>query len=113
MFNHMVEHGSEPTLDSTFGALAHPVRRKMLTMLCKHDMRVTELAAFFTISLAAASKHVGQLEKAGLVHRYVGGRDHTIQINALPLADAAAWLAEYRVFWPRRTDDIDPPRPGG
>jgi DNA-binding transcriptional ArsR family regulator len=107
MFNHMVEHRSLPTLDSTYRALAHPVRRHMLTLLSRNDLRVTELAPHFNISLAAASKHVRQLERAGLVTRRVIGRDHTIEINALPLEDASEWLAQYRNFWPRRSDESD------
>ena len=101
MFNQMVEHRSE-AMDSTFGALAHPVRREMLTRLSGHDMRVTELAAFFTMSLPGASKHIGQLERAGLVTRRVIGRDHVIQLAPQPLAEVAAWLATFEDFWPRR-----------
>ena len=101
MFNHMVEHRVE-AMDSTFAALAHPVRREMLTRLSKQDMRVTELAAYFTMSLPGASKHIGQLERAGLVSRRVIGRDHVIQLAPGPLADAAGWIATFEDFWPPR-----------
>lgn len=97
MFNHMVEHRVD-TLDATFAALTHPARREMLTRLSRHDMRVTELAAYFNMSLAAASKHIRKLEKVGLVSRRVSGRDHTIMINAQPLAGAADWLAQFGTF---------------
>ena len=62
-----------PTLDATFGALSHPVRRQMLNALREGPMRVTELAEPFTVSLAASSKHIGCLEHAGLVSRNVFG----------------------------------------
>ena len=98
MFNHMVKHGSEP-LDRTFAALSHPVRREMVTRLSRRDMYVTELAAHFTVSLPGASKHIGQLEKAGLVTRRVMGRDHLIQLAPNELADAADWLATFEELW--------------
>ena len=106
MFNQMVEHRSR-TLDLTYGAIAHPARRAMLELLSRRDMRVTELAAHFAISLAGASKHIGHLEQAGLVTRRIAGRDHWLSIQAEPMQDAAAWLALYRSFWSRRLDKLE------
>jgi DNA-binding transcriptional ArsR family regulator len=94
-------------LDATYSSLAHPVRRSMLKQLRIGDMRVTELARPFEISLAAASKHIGQLERAGLVRRRVRGRDHWISLTPAPLEDAADWLALYRSFWERRLDALE------
>jgi DNA-binding transcriptional ArsR family regulator len=103
MFNQMVEHTSAP-LNRTFRALANPVRREMLRRLSSRDMRVTELAAYFNMSLAAAAKHIGQLERAGLISRRRSGRDHWISIEAAPMEDAADWLARYRSLWIRRPE---------
>jgi DNA-binding transcriptional ArsR family regulator len=101
----MVERSA--VLDGTYASIAHPVRRAMLDRLREGEVRVTDLAQPFAISLAAASKHVGQLERAGLVERDVRGRDHWISIRPQPLEDAAAWLALYRSFWNRRLDVLD------
>lgn len=79
----------------------------MLTQLRGGDLRVTDLARPFEISLAAASKHIGQLERAGLVARRVRGRDHWISLTPEPLEDAAGWLALYRSFWERRLDALE------
>ena len=79
----------------------------MLERLRSGETRVTELAAPFEMSLAAASKHVGQLERAGLVSRRVRGRDHWIGLRPEPLEHAASWLALYRSFWNRRLDALD------
>jgi len=103
MFNQMVEHGATH-LDQIYRALGHPVRREMLRRLSSREMRVTELAAFFNLSLAAAAKHIGQLERAGLVSRRRSGRDHWISIEAAPLEDAASWLAQYQSFRMRRPE---------
>lgn len=105
MFNLMVER--TPTLDGAYASLAHPVRRAMLEHLRDGAARVTELAGPFDISLAAASKHIGQLERAGLVTRHVRGRDHWISLRPEPLEEATAWLALYRSFWNRRIDVLE------
>ena len=68
---------------------------------------MTELAGPFEISLAAASKHVGQLERAGLVSRRVAGREHWISIAPARLGEAAGWLATYRAFWEQRLDALE------
>lgn len=101
----MVERTAK--LDDAYASLAHPVRRAMLEELRDGPARVTELAAPFAISLAAASKHIAQLERAGLVEREVHGREHWISLRPGPLEDAAAWLALYRSFWNRRLDTLD------
>ena len=102
----MVE--SQPgTLDATYGALAHEVRRSMLERLRGGSARVTELAAPFDISLAAVSKHIRVLESAGLIHRGVRGRDHHLSLDPKPLVEAGAWIDNYRTFWERRLDALE------
>ena len=64
----MVEYGSG-LLDRTFGALADPTRRRILAQLAKGEECVTGLARPHAMSLAAVSKHLIVLEKAGLVKR--------------------------------------------
>ncbi|MHC9086988.1 ArsR/SmtB family transcription factor, partial [Luteimonas sp. RIT-PG2_3] len=66
----------QPLLDHVFQALADPTRRAMLALLGQGARNVGELAAPFQISLAAASKHIKTLERAGLIQRTVTGRTH-------------------------------------
>jgi DNA-binding transcriptional ArsR family regulator len=106
MLNVMVEH-FRPGLDATYGALAHPIRREMIERLRRDDARVTELAAGFDVSLAAASKHIQTLEHAGLIERTVRGRDHHLALRAEPLAEASAWIDIYRSFWEERLEALD------
>lgn len=94
-------------LDDAYASLAHPARRAMLDRLRAGTARVTDLAEPFEMSLAAASKHIGQLERAGLVERRVAGRDHWISLRPEPLEEATAWLARYRSFWHRRLDVLE------
>lgn len=105
-FTHMVEYQVQ-RLDAVFGAVADPTRRAILARLARSEARVTELAADFPVSLNSTSKHIKQLERAGLVRRVVKGRDHVISLNAAPLAEAEAWIEHYRTFWTDRLAALD------
>jgi DNA-binding transcriptional ArsR family regulator len=86
-------------LNEVFGAMADPTRRAILARLSQGPARVTELAEEFPISLNSTSKHIRMLEKAGLVHREVVGRDHYLTFEAAHLQAAAELLESYRPFW--------------
>ncbi len=58
---------SPPALDATFAALADPTRRAILARLARGESSVTQLAEPFRVSLPAISKHLGVLERAGLI----------------------------------------------
>lgn len=94
------------SLDLTFGALADPVRRRILTQLAAGDSTVGELARPFRISRPAISKHLRVLERAGLVRRSREGRVSRCALNARPMAEAAEWVERYRVFWERQLDAL-------
>ena len=79
----------------------------MVARLRADDARVTELAAGFGVSLAAASKHIQVLEAAGLLRRTVQGRDHHLSLDPQPLAEAADWIDTYRDFWSQRLDALE------
>ena len=98
IFNRMVECNSK-VLDRTFGALADPTRRRILAQLAKGEECVTNLARPHAMSLAAVSKHLIVLEKAGLLKRRREGRVHTLALEAKPMQEAMAWLDRYRKFW--------------
>ena len=106
IFNHMVEHCSK-TLDRTFGALADPTRRRILAQLAKGDECVTDLARPHAMSLAAVSKHLIVLEKAGLVKRRRDGRVHSLALEAKPMKEAQAWIDRYRKFWEGNLDQFE------
>ena len=112
MFNRMVERQArrEPDpriLDQVFRALGDRTRRDMLKRLAAGERTVTELAEPCAMSLAAASKHVRVLERAGLVRRTIRGRTHHCRLAAARLSDAERWLAFYQRFWNERFDALD------
>ena len=94
-------------MDSVFHALAHGARRDMLGRLAARELTVGELAAPLAMSLAAASKHIKVLERAGLVQRTVDGRRHVCRLEPAPLASAVQWLRFYERYWPERLDALE------
>ncbi len=95
------------TLDGVFHALADPTRRAMLRSLASGQRTIGELAAPFSMSFTAASKHVRVLERAGLVRRTIQGRSHICRLDPAPLAAADAWLHFYEGFWTKKFDLLD------
>src|SRR5688500_15102981 len=102
----MVEHHSAQ-LDQIFRALADPTRRAMLRRLAMQGRSVGELAEPLDMSLAAASKHIQVLERAGLVEREIQGRTHLCRLSAGPLAHIQDWLKYYERFWNQRLDALE------
>ncbi len=103
----MVDDPRSP-LDATFAALSDPTRREMLARLRGGSLRITELAEPLPISLAATSKHVRALERAGLVTRSVRGRGHHVSLSAGALGEAAGWIEIHREFWQENLGGLSP-----
>src|SRR5580698_3597527 len=96
-----------PQLGPVFHALSDSTRRQMLLELASGERTVSQLAEPFTISLAAASKHIKVLESAGLIQREVRGRAHLCRLDPGPLETAHEWLTFYERFWTARLDVLD------
>ncbi len=102
MVNNQNQH-----LDEVFHALADPTRRGMLSQLAGRERTVSDLAGPYDISLAAASKHIKVLERAGLLHRNVKGRQHICRLNPKSLSKAYEWLRFYERFWNEKLDALE------
>ncbi|ATQ69273.1 MULTISPECIES: ArsR/SmtB family transcription factor [Methylosinus] len=97
---------SDP-LSATFAALADPTRRAILARLARGEASVGELAAPFTISQPAVSKHLKVLEQAGLVTRGRAAQSRPCKLNAARLREVSDWLETYRRFWEESFDRLD------
>ena len=91
-------------LDATFAALAHPTRRAILAHLAGGTATVNALAAPFDMSLPAISKHIGVLEKAGLVTREKSAQFRPCTLNTDPIEAVVDWTERYRPIWEARFD---------
>lgn len=64
---------AQRSLDATLVALADPTRRAILARLADGEATVNELAAPFSISQPAISRHIKVLADAGLIVQRVEG----------------------------------------
>jgi DNA-binding transcriptional ArsR family regulator len=95
------------TLDDTFSALADPTRRAILERLAEGEATVNELAEPFPITVQAVSKHLGVLERAGLIERGREAQLRPSRLRGRPMKDAAEWLETYRDFWEGSFDRME------
>jgi DNA-binding transcriptional ArsR family regulator len=91
----------------TFAALADPTRRAILARLASGEASVLELTEPFDMSQPAISKHLRVLERAGLISRGRDAQRRLSRLEAQPLAEANAWLENYRKFWEKNFARLD------
>jgi DNA-binding transcriptional ArsR family regulator len=102
--NHMA---NRQTLDRSFVAVAHPLRRTILERLAERELTVGEATHGFPVSKPAISKHLKVLEEAGAIVRVIDGRTHRLRLREQPLEDAYAWLERQRALWERKLDVVE------
>lgn len=96
------------SLPEKFGALADPTRLAIVErLLSEGEQSVGALAAPFSISLPAISKHLKVLEDAGLVSRRVEHRWRYVSMKPDAIRDLDGWMERYRRFWERSFDKLD------
>jgi DNA-binding transcriptional ArsR family regulator len=93
-------------LSTTFAALADPTRRAILARLASGECTVSELAAPFSMSLPAVSKHLRVLEHAGLIAKGREAQWRPCRLQAGPIKDVADWADRYRDIWEGRLDRL-------
>jgi len=94
-------------LDASFAALSDATRRGVLEQLGRSDASITDLAGKFQMTLTGMKKHVGVLERAGLVITQKVGRVRTCKLGTSRLDQETAWLERYRQLWDTRFNELD------
>ena len=84
-------------LDQVFGALAHPSRRQILVILFARggSMSAGEIADRFQCSWPTTTRHLGVLEKAGLLEVEKSGRNRIYRLQQRWLLRAADWIESW------------------
>jgi len=104
----MVEYDQNKDLSEIFKAVSDPTRRSLLAQLSQQGAsRITDLAAYYNMSLNAISKHIKVLEKAKLVTRNTIGRIHWIEANVKRISMAENWFKELKSIWELRLEKLD------
>jgi len=94
-------------LDRIFAALADPTRRAILSMLLEDDMAVTDVAEPFEMSLAAISKHLTILTRAGLIAQEKRGRVKWCKLDPDAMRNASIWMQGFGQFEPVNLDAFE------
>jgi DNA-binding transcriptional ArsR family regulator len=94
-------------LDASFAALSDATRRGVLEQLGRSDASITALAEKFHMTLTGMKKHVGVLERAGLVRTRKVGRKRTCTLGPRRLEEATSWIETYLQLWDARFDELD------
>lgn len=102
----MVQH-LDSRLDTAFAALSDTTRRGILAQLRREDASITDLAGTFQMTLTGMKKHVGVLERAGLVTTEKVGRVRTCRLGRRRLEEEAAWIELHRQLWAARFDALE------
>jgi DNA-binding transcriptional ArsR family regulator len=93
--------------DALFRALADPTRRDILAVVLQDAHSVSDLARRYPISFAAVHKHVGVLERAGLVTKTRYGREQHVRGDAATLRTAHRLLDDLEALWRGRIDRME------
>ena len=97
----------EEQLNQVFFALADPSRRQIVALLREaEELKVTDIAEAFSMSLNGVSKHLKVLERAGIVTRRIDGREHWLSVQWDTLQAPYEWLHFYQHFWAGRIDAL-------
>ena len=106
ILNYMVQCQRD-YLDASFATLSDATRRGILERLGRADASITELAGKFHMTLTGMKKHIGVLERTGLVTTEKAGRVRTCKLGPRRLEEEAAWIESYRQLWHARFDELD------
>jgi len=92
---------------TVFDALADPTRRRVVELLAERERTAGELAAAFTVSRPAVSRHLRVLREAGLVRSRGEAQRRIYALEPEPLDELDRWVASVRRFWPGRLDELE------
>ena len=94
ILSHMANQSGR--LSEVFYALADPTRRAIVSALGRGPETVSTLAVPFAMALPSFMKHLGVLERSGVIRSNKVGRVRTCALVPRTLSQAERWMAEQR-----------------
>ena len=98
---------AQDRLSKLYGALAHPVRRAILTQLARGEAKVGDIATRFDMTAPAITNHLKVLEDAGLVNRRIAAQSRILSLEPAALRDGEEWISSMRQFWGASFDRLE------
>ncbi|MGW4843929.1 ArsR/SmtB family transcription factor [Nocardia brasiliensis] len=93
--------------DDLWSAIGDPTRRRMLDLLlAEGGGTATSLSAQLPVTRQAVARHLGVLDRVGLVHGTPSGREHRYHVDDAQLARAVAQLDAVGSAWDARLQRI-------
>lgn len=94
-------------LDLVFGSLSDTTRRDILRRVSRRSLSISALADGYRMTFAATAKHVGLLEKAGLVSKRRQGKRQMVRIVPKTVEKVREHLGKYQELWEERFEALD------
>ncbi|WP_328994117.1 metalloregulator ArsR/SmtB family transcription factor [Kribbella sp. NBC_01245] len=89
--------------DDLWSAIGDPTRRRMLDLLlAEGNATATSLSEQLPVTRQAVAKHLGVLDRVGLVHVTPAGREMRYRVDEAQLARAVAQLSTVGATWDAR-----------
>ncbi len=85
--------------DAVFKAIAHPARRRIISLLSESDCSVKTLTAAFPMTQPAVSQHLRELREAELVTSEKVGMEQIYKLTGRPLVAVFDWSSKYKRFF--------------
>lgn len=93
--------------DVLWSAIGDPTRRRMLDLLLvEGGGTATTLGQQLPVTRQAVAKHLGVLDRVGLVRARTAGRERRYQVDQAQLARAVAQLSSVGTAWDARLQRI-------
>ncbi|MDX8055372.1 metalloregulator ArsR/SmtB family transcription factor [Lentzea sp. BCCO 10_0798] len=93
--------------DDLWSAVGDPTRRRMLDLLLSDGGgTATTLSERLPVTRQAVAKHLGVLDRVGLVHSTPAGRERRYEVDEAQLARAVAQLTAVGTTWDARLQRI-------
>jgi DNA-binding transcriptional ArsR family regulator len=89
-----------------FGALADPMRRRIVDLLRAGEQPVNDIVAELDIHQSGVSRHLRILNDAGFVRVRADGPRRLYQLRPEPFRELDAWISGYRRLWEARLDRL-------
>jgi predicted transcriptional regulator len=97
---------AEKVDDDLWSAIGDPTRRRMLDLLLEGDGTATTLSQQLPVTRQAVAKHLGVLDRVGLVRSTPAGREKRYRVDDAQLARAVAQLSSVGSAWDARLQRI-------
>jgi DNA-binding transcriptional ArsR family regulator len=93
--------------DDLWSAIGDPTRRRLLDLLLADGTATaTTLSEQLPVTRQAVAKHLGVLDRVGLVHARPSGRERLYEVDEAQLARAIAQLSSVGAAWDARLHRI-------